>query len=166
MCTVPPLSITKSRCDPSGAQAIPVSVPVSVIQGVSVKFTVSMTVAREARPKAKANNAPKSAIQREGLMLPNIGQMCAPHQPRARAGFFEASRLWEQQPLSAKTRCGRVTYLVRCCFAMSRATSSIMSSCPPIVLRRPNSTKMSREATPYFSPHLLAKSKNDEYTPA
>jgi hypothetical protein len=50
--------------------------------------------------------------------------------------------------------------------AISSATSSIMSSWPPTVLRRPSSTRISREGTPYFSPHRLAKSKNDEYTPA
>src|SRR5581483_10711381 len=50
--------------------------------------------------------------------------------------------------------------------ARSSARSSIMSSCPPTVLRRPSSTRRSRGDTPYFSPARCANKRNDEYTPA
>jgi hypothetical protein len=65
------------RFDPSGAQAIPVKVPDTVIQGASVKFAVSTTAARDPRETHRPSSAPKSAIQREGLMVPNIGQLRA-----------------------------------------------------------------------------------------
>src|SRR5262249_7759583 len=46
--------------------------------------------------------------------------------------------------------------------ASSMATSSIRSSCPPTVLRRPISTRISRAETPCFSPARLANRRNDE----
>jgi hypothetical protein len=51
---------------------------------------------------------------------------------------------------------------VRDGLAKSTATSSIKSSCPPTVRRRPSSTKMSRDETPYRSAARFANSKNDE----
>ena len=45
---------------------------------------------------------------------------------------------------------------------MSSARSSIMSSWPPTVLRRPSSTRMSRELTPYFFAARCANSRNEE----
>ena len=76
------------------------------------------------------------------------------------------SSSWSFSPSGAPTgalehgRAGRPYFpAIR---AMSSATSSIMSSCPPTVLRLPISTRMSRDETPYRSPARLAKSRNDE----
>src|SRR5437879_4825590 len=44
----------------------------------------------------------------------------------------------------------------------SRATSSIRSSWPPTVLRRPISTRMSREETPYCCAARCANNRKEE----
>ncbi len=50
--------------------------------------------------------------------------------------------------------------------AMVMAVSSIMSSWPPTMPRRPSSTRMSRAGTPYLALARLAKSRKEPYTPA
>src|SRR6218665_2466437 len=50
--------------------------------------------------------------------------------------------------------------------AMVMAVSSIMSSCPPTMPRRPISTRMSRAGTPYFCSARLANSRKEPETPA
>lgn len=57
----------------------------------------------------------------------------------------------------------------RSCFASRAiviAASSIMSSCPPTILRRPSSISRSRAGTPYLASARLANSRKLEYTPA
>src|SRR5690606_7451561 len=54
----------------------------------------------------------------------------------------------------------------RCCLSMSSATSTIMSSCPPTMRRRPSSTRMSTVFRPYFCAATSAWRRKLEYTPA
>src|SRR5690606_2361462 len=82
----------------------------------------------------------------------------------------------EQQAMASPRRHGRrrVHGLGRhapacaVCFARARlsAVSSIMSSCPPTMPRRPISTRISRAGTPYFFSARLANNKKEPYTPA
>lgn len=72
------------------------------------------------------------------------------------------SQSGRRSPALAAQRSSAALTAVDLARTMSRATSSIMSSWPPTVFRRPSSTRMSLGFRPYLSPARRANSRNDE----